>query len=53
MGSTIWKARIAKQIPTLREVKQRLIQQIPNLIIINTKDAIKEGLIKLMNMAAN
>ena len=51
--STIWKARIAKQIPTLREVKQRLIQQIPNLIIINTKDAVKQGLIKLMNMAAN
>ena len=40
----------SKQIPTLREVKQRLRQQIPNLIIINSNEA-KQGLIKLLNMA--
>ena len=40
--STIWKARISKQIPTLREEKQRLRQQIPNLIIINSNEATKQ-----------
>jgi hypothetical protein len=51
--STIWKARISKQIPTLREVKQRLKQQIPNLLIVNSNAAIKQGLIRLQNMAEN
>ena len=49
--STIWKARISKQIPTLREVKQRLKQQIPNLLFVNSNAAIKQGLIRLQNMA--
>ena len=51
--STIWKARISKQIPTLREVKQRLKQQIPNLLLVNSNAAIKQGLIRLQNMAEN
>ena len=51
--STIWKARISKQIPTLREVKQRLKQQIPNLLLVNSNAAIKQGLIRLQNLVEN
>ena len=50
--STIWRARITKTIPKIKDLKDRMIRQTPTLLLVIRKPKIREGLGYILAIAS-